>query len=61
VVTVAIYDYQCRACGKRFELNISMSQHDRLKDDPPACPACGRKETQRLASLISCKISSGYA
>lgn len=58
---MAIYDYECQACGNRFDVNMSMSEHDRLKDDPPACPACGKKESRQLASLISCKIPSGYA
>lgn len=58
---MAIYDFECGACGKRFEVNVSMTEHDRLKNDPPACPACGKRESRQLASLINCKISSGYA
>ncbi len=58
---MAIYDYECVACGNRFELNVPMSEHDRLKNDPPPCPKCGKKESRQLASLISCKIPSGYA
>ncbi len=58
---MAMYDYECGACGRRFEVRMSMSEHDRRKDDPPACPACGKTETHQLASLVSCKIPSGYA
>jgi len=60
VTAVATYDFECQACGERFELNMPMSQHDRLKDDPPACPACGKTETRQVVSLFSCKIPSGY-
>ena len=60
VAAVAMYDYKCQACGRRFEMNVSMTEHDRLKDDPPPCPACGKKEARQLVSAFSCKTPSGY-
>jgi putative FmdB family regulatory protein len=40
-----IYEYQCRACGRRFELRQSFS-------DEPArlCPHCGVEDVRRLLS-----------
>jgi putative FmdB family regulatory protein len=40
-----IYEYQCRACGQRFELRQSFS-------DEPAkvCPHCGVEDVRRLLS-----------
>ncbi len=57
---MAFYDYECGACGNHFELNVSMSEHDRLQSDPPACPKCGKKESKQLISMFSCKTPSGY-
>ena len=40
-----LYDYQCDACGQRFELIQKYS------DGPPeACPKCGKGPVQRLQS-----------
>ena len=57
---MAVYEYECRDCGKRFELSMSMSAHDDLKSEPPACPECQTRNTHQLASLFSCKTPSGY-
>jgi len=51
------YEFECRDCGKRFEVVGRISEHDRLKSDPPACPECGKHETHQLASLFSCKVA----
>jgi len=37
------YDYECGACGHRFELFQSISDGARRK-----CPACGRLKLRRL-------------
>ncbi|HWP28795.1 MAG TPA: zinc ribbon domain-containing protein [Chloroflexota bacterium] len=55
---MALYEFECRACGHRFEVSARMSEHDRLKQEPPACPACGKRETRELVSLFSCKPPS---
>jgi len=57
---MAVYEFECRDCGKRFELSMSMRAHDDLKSEPPACPGCGTRNTQQLVSLFSCKTPSGY-
>ena len=56
---MAIYQYECRACGERFEMSARMSEHNQLKQKPPACPACGKQDTRRVISLFSCKLPSG--
>ena len=51
------YEFECRGCGKRFEILTSFHEHDKLRDEPPACPGCGKRETRQLASLFSCKVA----
>src|SRR4051812_40744256 len=43
---VPIYDYACVACDERFD------ELQRSDAPPPACPACGAEETQRLLSTF---------
>jgi putative FmdB family regulatory protein len=57
---MAVYEFECRDCGKRFELTMPMSEHDRVKSEPPGCPECGKRDTHQLVSLFSCKTPSGY-
>ncbi len=57
---MAVYEFECGDCGKRFELSMLISEHDRLKSEPPACPECGKKDTRQMVSLFSCKTPSGY-
>jgi putative FmdB family regulatory protein len=59
-MSMATYEFECRECGKRFDVTAAISQHDRLKENPPACPDCGNQETRQLASMFSCKTPSGY-
>ncbi len=56
---MAIYQYECRACGEQFEITARMSEHNQLKQAPPACPACGKPDTHELVALFSCKPPSG--
>jgi putative FmdB family regulatory protein len=37
------YDYECRACGKTFEVFQSIAEAPKKK-----CPACGKAKLQRL-------------
>jgi putative FmdB family regulatory protein len=53
--SMALYEFECKACGKRFELSVPMHDHDRLRDKPPACPQCGKTETHQTVSVFSCK------
>jgi putative FmdB family regulatory protein len=55
---MAIYEFECTACGERFEVTKAMSQHDALKQHPPACPKCGKTETHELAPLVGYKTPS---
>lgn len=52
------YEFECQDCRKRFEVTTSVREHDHLKEEPPACPQCGRRRTRQLASLFSCKVAS---
>jgi len=57
---MAFYEFECQDCGERFELSVPMSDHDKLRKEPPACPKCGKTRTQQLVSIFSCKTPSGY-
>jgi len=59
-LVMATYEFECRECGRRFDLTMAMSEHDRLKEQPPACPECGARDTSQLASTFSCKAPSKY-
>ena len=51
-----LYEYQCDACGNRFEQIQKFS-------DPPAdvCPACGERKLQKLMSSPAIKFKgSGF-
>jgi putative FmdB family regulatory protein len=55
---MAIYEFECTACGERFEISKAMSQHDALKQQPPACPKCGKQTTHELTPLVAYKTPS---
>lgn len=55
---MAIYEFECTACGERFEVTRTMSHHDELKHQPPACPKCGQLQTRELAPLVGYKTPS---
>lgn len=57
---MSVYEFECQACGKRFEVTMPISQHDRLKENPPICPECGEQDTRQLASTFGCKAPSQY-
>ncbi len=44
-----LYDYQCRACGKSFELLRRIQDADRELE----CPDCGSDQIERLLSLFA--------
>jgi|LSQX01.2.fsa_nt_gb putative FmdB family regulatory protein len=44
-----LYEYECEACGERFEALVSA----RSKDQKRNCPACGSSETGRVASTFA--------
>jgi putative FmdB family regulatory protein len=55
---MAVYEFECAACGEQFEVQRSMSEHDRLKEQSPACPKCGKADTRQLVSVFNCKTPS---
>jgi putative FmdB family regulatory protein len=58
---MAVYEFECQACGERFAVTVPMSEHDRFKEQPPTCPKCGEKQARQLVSHFECKTASGYA
>lgn len=57
---MAQYEYECQACGERFQVTAPMHEHDRLKEQPPTCPQCGQQQARQLVSHFECKTPSGY-
>ncbi|MBI4862512.1 MAG: zinc ribbon domain-containing protein [Candidatus Riflebacteria bacterium] len=49
-----IYEYDCTACNKPFDLLIPVSR----RDEPAACPECGSTRTHRKVSLFSARSTS---
>lgn len=49
---MAYYDYECRECGKSFEVRQSFEEHDRGEDheshEKLKCPHCGSKKIEQL-------------
>ncbi len=57
---MAVYEFECKACGERFQVSVPMKEHQHLKEEPPACPKCGKRETAQQVTLFTCKTPSGY-
>lgn len=51
---MAVYEYECEACGHRFELRRSMSD----SDDEVECPKCGGRKPKRVFSVFGTAGSS---
>jgi len=49
-VGMAIYDYRCGKCKKKFTVTMSIKEHDsrRVK-----CPKCGGRKVVQLVSAFS--------
>ena len=45
-----VYEYVCRACGRRARLSMSFAEYDRAA---PACPHCGRAELRRRLGRVA--------
>jgi putative FmdB family regulatory protein len=56
---MAVYEFECRDCGERFEVKTPMAEHDHLRQQPPPCPKCGRTETRQMVSVFACKTPAG--
>ena len=57
---MSVYEFECKACGKHFEVSIPISEYDRLKKEPPRCPQCGKSRVQQLVSNFNTKAPSKY-
>lgn len=57
---MAAYAYECKACKEQFEVNVPMSQSDKLDQEPPRCPKCGKSETRRVVSSFFSKPASTW-
>ncbi|WP_233841040.1 zinc ribbon domain-containing protein [Dyella sp. 2HG41-7] len=49
-----IYEFQCNACGHRFDRLQKMSD-----PDPSTCPSCGAPQVQRQLSAPQFRLSGG--
>ena len=50
-----IFEYQCRICGRPFEVFTQR----REPAERPQCPGCGETEVERVLSSFSGRISEG--
>lgn len=50
-----LYEFQCKKCGKNFEIRCSLNEYEKLK---PSCPKCNCKEVQRVISSFYAKTKS---
>ncbi len=49
-----VYEYECKACGERFELRRGFSD----SDSEVKCPKCGTLHPQRRFSLFATASSA---
>lgn len=49
-----IYEFQCNACGHRFDRLQKLSD-----PDPSTCPSCGAPQVQRQISAPQFRLSGG--
>lgn len=49
-----IYEFQCNACGHRFDRLQKLSD-----PDPAACPECGAPQVQRQLSAPQFRLAGG--
>lgn len=49
-----IYEFQCKACGHRFERLQKMSDAD-----PSVCPNCGESQVGRMLSAPQFRLAGG--
>jgi putative FmdB family regulatory protein len=52
---MAMYEYECKACGTNFDLLRSMSQDD----SDVVCSSCGSPKVQRKLSLFASTVKDG--
>lgn len=57
---MAAYEFECQACGERFQVTMPIAEYQKLKEEPPPCPKCGERKSHQLVSTFGCKTPSGY-
>lgn len=55
---MATYAFECMKCGEHFEVNMPMHEHDDPQRRHPACPKCGKRDTQQLITTFASKPAS---
>lgn len=50
-----IYEYECPACGEKFELRRGITEND----NEIKCPRCGAEKPRRVLSTFSTTSSGG--
>ncbi len=56
---MALYEFECAACGERFEVRRPMADYEDLREHSPVCPKCAATDTRELTPLINCKTPTG--
>lgn len=51
-----IFDFECRDCGKKFDLLIANKDKDKVE-----CPQCGSRNIKQRLSVFSTTASGGSA
>ena len=49
-----IYEFTCKKCSQDFEEIVRLSDRE-----PPPCPKCGAKDTQRILSPCASRVGGG--
>ena len=52
-----LYEYHCDDCKTTFTVSQSISQHEKLKEQPE-CPECASQNTHQLLSSFFAQTSS---
>lgn len=50
------YEYRCKKCGQRFELQQKMEERGRA-----SCPGCGSAEAEKLFSVFGVGVAGSSA
>jgi putative FmdB family regulatory protein len=54
---MAIYEYRCNDCRKRFTVTQLISEHDEKRKKPP-CPKCRGRNTRQVFTAFFAKTAS---
>lgn len=49
-----VYEFECKKCGKAFELNLSLAQKDKKK---VKCPSCTSSQVNQVFSTFYANTS----